>query len=161
MDYFVVELKENKTARTERSRSVAIPLEIVRQVLTINPTNVCPIPGVKLALLGVVNQKGKLLWLLDLASLLTIEEKSGTHLNKLTVLITKYAHKNTCIERSRNVGLVVSRLKEIITTEHLSIEDTKKDHNLNNNYLENKIILENKNTIDLINIDSIYDYINY
>jgi len=97
MDYFIVELIEGK--------NLAIPLAKIQEVTSIPYHNICPIPGVHKSLLGIASQRGNLLWLLDLSSLLY---NLSTVINKwesLTILIAKFG-KN-------NLGLVVKKLGKI------------------------------------------------
>ena len=50
--------------------SVAIPLTKTREVLSFPLSSLCLIPGVRPELLGVSNQRGNLLWVIDLPQLL-------------------------------------------------------------------------------------------
>ncbi|MFM1842025.1 MAG: hypothetical protein RLZZ490_761 [Cyanobacteriota bacterium] len=50
--------------------SVAIPLARTREVLSFSLSSLCVIPGVRAELLGVSNQRGNLLWVMDLPRLL-------------------------------------------------------------------------------------------
>lgn len=50
--------------------SVAIPLEKTREVLSFPLSSLCVIPGVRPELIGVSNQRGNLLWVIDLPRLL-------------------------------------------------------------------------------------------
>jgi len=50
--------------------SVAIPLAKTREVLSFPWSSLCEIPGVRPELLGVSNQQGNLLWVIDLPQLL-------------------------------------------------------------------------------------------
>ncbi|BFM40323.1 chemotaxis protein CheW [Synechocystis sp. LKSZ1] len=61
-DFFWVELTS--------ALSLAIPLEQTAEVLSMGPTELCPVPGIKPAFLGVSNQRGQLLWVIDLNHLL-------------------------------------------------------------------------------------------
>ncbi len=64
VDYFKVELSQ--------SQLLAIALEQTAEVLTLQRTEICPIPGVKPELVGVSNQRGKLLWVIDLSAMLQL-----------------------------------------------------------------------------------------
>lgn len=68
-DYFYVQLR--------RSVRVAVPLAQTAEVAMLSQTQVCPIPGVASALLGVVSQRGKLLWVLELSDLLGLPPSGG------------------------------------------------------------------------------------
>ncbi|MEB3161088.1 MAG: CheW domain-containing protein [Synechocystis sp.] len=61
-DYFWIDL--------ELDISVAIPLVRTREVLSFPLSSLCVIPGVRPELLGVSNQRGNLLWVIDLPRLL-------------------------------------------------------------------------------------------
>ncbi|MEB3228179.1 MAG: CheW domain-containing protein [Synechocystis sp.] len=50
--------------------ALAIPLEKTREVLAFRLPSLCAIPGVRPELLGVSNQRGNLLWVIDLPRLL-------------------------------------------------------------------------------------------
>ncbi len=62
-DYFYIQLRQ--------SVRLALPVENVAEVITLTGSDICPIPGVASALLGVVNQRGQLLWVVELADLLS------------------------------------------------------------------------------------------
>jgi len=81
MDYFIVELSQQQ--------KIAIPLNEVKEVMSINYTDICPIPGVKNSLLGIISQKGSLLWLLDLSQLLHDFQLLTNKFHSLTILVTK------------------------------------------------------------------------
>ncbi|MBJ7900037.1 MAG: hypothetical protein GC158_08990 [Cyanobacteria bacterium RI_101] len=50
--------------------TLAIPLARTGEVLSFHPSELCPIPGICPELIGVNNQRGALLWVLDLRFLL-------------------------------------------------------------------------------------------
>ena len=62
-DYFWIDLGLALT--------VAIPLAKTREVLSFPLNSLCLIPGVRAELLGVSNQRGNLLWVIDLPRLLS------------------------------------------------------------------------------------------
>lgn len=62
-DYFCIQLRQ--------SARLALPIENVAEVFSLAYGDICPIPGVTTALLGVVNQNGQLIWILELADLLS------------------------------------------------------------------------------------------
>jgi len=97
IDYFIVEFTNQQ--------KIAIPLEKIQEVITVNYGDICPIPGVKNSILGLVSQRGILLWLLDLSLLLHNIPSFSNRLSSSTILVTKIG-KN-------NVGLVVKKLGEI------------------------------------------------
>ncbi len=62
-DYFYIKLGQDIR--------FALPVAQVQGVLTLHPREICPLPGMNPAVLGVANQRGKLLWILDLANFLS------------------------------------------------------------------------------------------
>lgn len=111
-DYFCIQLRQ--------SARLAVPLASVAEVMTVGWEEICPMPGVTPALLGVVNQHGQLLWVLELADLLT--ELLGLNpspinygkWNRLTLLAI-CSPNNTNGETSPRLGCVVSALKGIVS----------------------------------------------
>jgi twitching motility protein PilI len=106
-DYFFVQLRQ--------SLKVALPLDSTREVISLTYGEICPVPGVSPALLGVANQRGKLLWVLELGDLLKIpsSEKTIRPQDNLTLLVLNDSH-NLSENQSRQVGCVVSTLKGVI-----------------------------------------------
>lgn len=142
MDYFVVELKQKQ--------KIGIPLDMVGEVIAVNCGEICPVPGVKSSLLGVINHRGKLLWLLDLTSLLGIIDQTQKKVTNLTILVTKFQEKQ--------FGLVVTRLKEIINISEE--EELNKLTDLEENkYIKAQSKFNEKEVLSLINIPSVYNYI--
>ncbi len=67
-DYFYGQLRQSK--------NILFPLESTEEVISLTYGEICPVPGVSFALLGVVNQRGKLLWVLDLSDLFQIAPRA-------------------------------------------------------------------------------------
>lgn len=109
-DYFFVQLRQ--------SIKVVLPLTSVQEVISLSYSEVCPIPGVASALLGVVNQRGKLLWVLDLGDLLKIPpsvENIRSQAN-LTLLVLKNR------TNERQVGCVVAALKGVVAIDSTELQ---------------------------------------
>ncbi len=109
-DYFFVQLRQ--------SIKVVLPLNSVKEVISLSYGEVCPIPGVAPALLGVVNQRGKLLWVLDLGDLLKIPPSVENLRSQadLTLLVLK----NRINERQ--VGCVVAALKGVVALDSTELQ---------------------------------------
>lgn len=114
-DYFFVQLRQ--------SVKVVLPLDSTKEVISLAYGEVCPIPGVSPALLGVVNQRGKLLWVLDLGDLLKIPpaQKILRPQDNLTLLVLNTPSKLNA-QQERQVGCVVSALKGVITLESVDFK---------------------------------------
>jgi twitching motility protein PilI len=63
-------LREYAHLKLSPKVQVALPLEQVGDEMSLFRTQICPIPGVPEAVLGVVHTGGKLLWVIDLADFL-------------------------------------------------------------------------------------------
>ncbi|WP_330203454.1 chemotaxis protein CheW [Cyanobacterium sp. Dongsha4] len=147
MDYFIVELTNQK--------KIAIPLEKIQEVITANYADICPIPGVKNSLLGLISQRGILLWLLDLSLLLQNVPSFSNRLSSSTILVTKLG-KN-------NVGLIVKKLGEIkdFLQDNISQDNLEKSSSipLLNEYLDSFIHNE-KELLPILNLANIQTYLN-
>ena len=111
-DYFHIELRQ--------SVQVLLPLESTAEVISLTVGALCPIPGVPPALLGVVNQRGRLLWVVELSDLLGLapSPRRLQSQDKLTlVVLTASSAHSTAGQESRQLGCVVSTLKGIVPLE--------------------------------------------
>lgn len=105
-EYFHVELP--------RRVNVAIPLGQTAEVLSVEPRNICLVPGVSAALLGISNQRGRLLWMLDLLQLLGVHHDWGRSPHqRWTALVMRHGSS------PRQLACLVSQLRGII---HVSPE---------------------------------------
>lgn len=147
MDYFIVELTNQK--------KIAIPLEQIQEVITVNYGDICPIPGVKNSVLGLVSQRGILLWLLDLSLLLDNISSFSNRLSSSTVLITKIG-KN-------NVGLVVKKLGEIknFLNSNILPDDSSQDFSFSlvRDYF-NHTLQNEQELLPVLNLSKIQTYLN-
>lgn len=143
MDYFIVEL--------EKEKILAIPLDLVIEVIGVNSSDVCSIPAVKSGLLGVINRRGNLFWLLDLIALFNLSNMTKKTVNNLIILVTKYQQKK--------FGLVVSKLREI---KSIDVQDEILNNfsQVNENkYIKSQVKLSENERVNLIDMESIYNYI--
>lgn len=94
-----------------------LPLEQTVGVVTLTLEQICPIPGVASTLLGVANQRGKLLWILDLSGLLgLVSSVRNAHAKTNLTLVVLNGSAHVAREQdSRQVGCVVSLLKGIVS----------------------------------------------
>lgn len=108
-EYFHIQLQPN----TE----ILIPLEHTVGALALSREQICPIPGIPPAVLGVLNHGGKLLWAIQLSDLLGISQ-SGKNIkspyNLTLVILTAKTSRTTVEQAERQVGCVVSALKGIV-----------------------------------------------
>lgn len=113
-DYFCIQVRQ--------SVQLALPLENVVEIITVNWGKICPIPGVAAALLGVMNQRGQLLWVLELGDLLSellglapspTRYKIGERLKLLTITLNPIEEMPN--ESTRKLACVVSGLKGVVS----------------------------------------------
>jgi twitching motility protein PilI len=108
VDFFQVEL--------DQSLVLAIPLERTAEVLTMQWSELCPIPGICPELLGVSNQRGRLLWMLDLMYLL------GLKLSEQRLVRTEKLTSIVLTRDNLRVAAFVSKLKGIISLDQSNIQ---------------------------------------
>lgn len=108
-DYFYVELRQ--------AVKLAIPLESTTEVISVFRREICPIPGVAPALLGAINQRGRLLWVLDLSQLFNLRDlsKRSRPQDSLTLMITRANGTFSGEGKAQpQIACVVSALKGIV-----------------------------------------------
>lgn len=115
-DYFHVQLRQEM--------EVVLPLDSAVEVITLNQKEICPIPGVSPALLGVVNQRGKLLWVLQLSDFLGLAKSPKQRLqdNLILLVVTPESANSSAIGRECQLACVVSALKGIVTLNSIKIK---------------------------------------
>ncbi|WP_297757685.1 chemotaxis protein CheW [Thermosynechococcus sp.] len=107
-EYFHVELPQGV--------NVAIPLGQTAQVLSVEPRDICLVPGVSAALLGISNHRGRLLWMLDLLKLLGVQYAWGRSPHQRWTAVVM---QDTDGSSPRQLACLVSQLRGII---HVSPE---------------------------------------
>lgn len=108
-DYFHVQLQQ--------SVGIVLALDSTTEVITLTLGEICPIPGIPPAVLGVVNQRGRLLWVVDLSDLLGLAppQRRLQSQDRLTiVVIAVNSASSTVGQEFRQLGCVVSALKGIV-----------------------------------------------
>ncbi len=132
-DYFCCQLRQ--------SVNVLFPLESTEEVISLTYEEICPVPGVSNSLIGVVNQRGKLLWVLELSDLLQIEpdNKIRRPPDTLTLLVLSSNHNS-----EQQLGCVISNLAGIISVD-LIVQSLISDSTLAWKELKtNSIVLDNE-----------------
>ena len=142
-DYFCCQLRQ--------SVKVLFPLESTEEVISLTYEEICPVPGVSDSLIGVVNQRGKLLWVLELSDLLQIEpdKKSRRSPDTLTLLVLSNSHNS-----EQQVGCVISHLEGIIPVD-LTAQPLTDDFSLARKELNTSSILLDKEKHTLIDVQAI------
>ena len=133
---------------------VLIPLEHTAGVLTLSQTQICPIPGIPPAILGVVNQRGKLLWVLELSNLLGIAQEAKIIPRDNLTLVVLTANENTTESLSRQVGCVVSVPKEIVVLDSLQFKPVPASLNFRS-FLSGVVEIE-KLLVYVLNVNAVF-----
>lgn len=106
-DYFQVKLSSGIAA--------AIALAHASETLALERAQICPIPGANPHLMGIADWRGRLLWVLDLSSLLGLPKLSRRSSDRLTLL---------AIAREKPVkqqlACAVERIEAIVSLESLA-----------------------------------------
>lgn len=91
-------LKDYLHIQLSRCVQLAVPVEHIEQVMTLPRVQICPIPGVPSAVLGVVDRGSKLLWVLELTDFLSdvlgLSPTPGSMKEELTVVVIRSAPKS-------------------------------------------------------------------
>ena len=111
-------LQEYFGVRVEGAVRIAVPVADVEAVLQLHQQEICPIPGVAPFLLGVVNQRGDLVWVLQLSEFLGLPCSSVVAGSVLTaILVTsqvKYTDSGGGPFPVRRIACVVAELEGIL-----------------------------------------------
>lgn len=103
-DYLHFQLEINQKNQLD----LAVSMNHVEEVIMIKPSDICLIPGVVKEILGVINQRGRLLWIFSLKDLLQVGETDFLSSNsKRYVIIFK--------DDKKQLGCLVDNLKDILT----------------------------------------------
>lgn len=151
-DYFYVQLRQ--------STKVILPLDSTKEVISITYAEVCPIPGVSSALLGVVNQRGKLLWVLDLSDLLKLpySQKNIRPQENLTLLVLNDPN-NLSGQHDRQIGCIVSSLKGVIALDSAEFQPLNSQISTSLKSFASAIALVQDEPVALLDINTILNNI--
>ena len=92
---------------------LGLSLEHVDKLITLQPKDICLIPGIADFWLGVINYKSSLLWILDLEKFLDIAQNSKKNKSQQTVLILNYSVGNY----QKKVALIIKSLEGVFEFE--------------------------------------------
>lgn len=147
-DYFCGQLRQ--------SLKVLFLLENTQEVISVKYGEISPVPGVSSALLGVVNQRGKLLWVLDLSDLLQIplDQTNRRASDTLTLLLLSNSKTS-----GQQVGCVVSALEGIISLD-IAVQSLTPNYSLVSKSLGIKNISFEGENYSAIDAQAILNHIN-
>ncbi|MDJ0718763.1 MAG: chemotaxis protein CheW [Prochloraceae cyanobacterium] len=109
-EYFKVELSDSVT--------LALPLVDIEIIENFFSQKISSIPGIASFWIGVVNQKGSLLWVLDTNLFFELDSSNTISAQKFTAVVL-----NSCVEgKNRRVALVVKQLKGVFSVKNSHVE---------------------------------------
>ena len=88
---------------------LGLSLDNIDKLITLQPQDICLIPGIADFWLGVINYKSSLLWILDLENFLDIAKNNQKIKSQQTVLILNYSIGNY----QKKVGLIIKSLEGV------------------------------------------------
>jgi twitching motility protein PilI len=147
-DYLQVGLSNNN--------SLLIPTSNAIEVISRKRSDICPIPGLLSSLLGVVNQRGRLLWILDLANFLGLTEERDRKLEReeVTIVVLVKERERVLEERQPTIGCLVAGLQEMVSLDEELIERVDRD------FFSGKTIAK-KTSMPILNIVDLLNYLQY
>jgi twitching motility protein PilI len=112
-EYFEIELQTSQQ-RDSSWQNLLVPINRTVEVMSLMEDDICPIPGVNSSLRGIINQRGRLVWVLNLQSLLGWEkaEERPAISKKLTAIVLMRGESSS--SEAKLAG-VVSALKGIVS----------------------------------------------
>jgi twitching motility protein PilI len=159
-DYLQISLANNNSLLISTTNTV--------EIISRKTSDICPIPGLISSLLGVVNQRGRLLWVLDLADFLGSPENlrndgfqaDSTRKRKeeVTIVVLADAKEITVEERRATIGCLVAGLQEII-----SLADDRIDpfvSETGSDFFAGTTVVENL-SMPILNLTGLFDYLQY
>lgn len=149
-EYFHIQLQPN----TE----ILIPLEHTVGALALSRERICPIPGISPAVLGVINQHGKLLWAVHLSDLLGINQSAKSlklKYNLTLVILTVNTDRTTVEQAERQVGCVVSALKGIVLLNPKQFKPVPAQYPIFGSFLSGMTQID-RSLVSVLNVNAVF-----
>ena len=148
-DYFQIRVRD--------SVGLLLPITETVEVITCLRKEICPIPGVVSPLRGVLNQRGRLLWILGLGDLLGLSRKDQKRRaqDKLTVVILS---SQTEANQMR-LGAVVSQLQGIVSVADDRIAPVSPKMRSEASIFFDGITTIERKKVGLINVSQIFEHL--
>ncbi|MDR9403948.1 MAG: chemotaxis protein CheW [Halothece sp. Uz-M2-17] len=147
-DYFQITVRQ--------SLGLLIPISETVEVVTCLRKEICPIPGVVPPLRGVLNQRGRLLWIFGLGDALNLPQttKRRRAQDQLTVVIL-----SSQTEANIRLGAVVSSLQGIITLSEAAFGEVPSQFRPQARRFLTGITTVNERKTALVDTASIFQYL--
>jgi len=137
------------------SVGLLIPITETVEVITCQREEICPIPGVVFPLKGVLNQRGRLLWIVGLAELLGLpNSESQKHpQDQLTVVVVSQSKMNL------RFGGIVSHLEGMVSLEEQAIRPVPHNYRRQAHLLLNGITKINNQKAAILNVSNVFQHL--
>jgi chemotaxis signal transduction protein len=134
---------------------VVLPVSYVEEVIQLRPQDISPIPAVNPCLLGLTNQRGKLLWVLHLESFLGIKPTPLAKQISAIAIRTQVPNVGIC-----RIACVVMALEEIITLDSQKFVPVPKKIPARARTLLSGLVNFDKKTYGILNVNEVFRILN-
>lgn len=116
-DYFQVELYPKAIAPDLAQTRLLIPLGDIAEIITVERQEICPLPGLPQGVIGVLNLRGQLIWVMDLRLVQGQTERRGrpNPQEKLTIVLLQIATGQIGCFVATLMGITTCDLTELTT----------------------------------------------
>ncbi len=157
-DYFEIEL-QHLALEQEITNKLLVPINRTAEVMNLSRGDLCLIPAVHPALLGVCNQRGRLLWVLDLSQLMG-GEKQDTKIRsseKITAIVMMMP--NQLEQQEGRIAGIVTTLKRIVTLETEDIKPIMSAQTQTSHFFSGIVTVDfplESNTFNILDVDAVF-----
>lgn len=118
-DYFQVELYPKAIAPDLAQTRLLIPLGDIAEIITVERREICPLPGVPQGVMGVLNLRGQLIWVMDLRAVQgqTHRRSRPNPQGKITVVLLQSAKGQIGCLVTTLMGITTCDLAELTAVE--------------------------------------------
>ena len=134
---------------------IVIPVSYVDEIIQLRSHDISPIPGIQPALLGLTNQRGKLLWVLNMERFLGLKPSP---LGKPIVAIAIRAQVGDV--GIRRLACVVMAVEEIITLDSQKFSPIPKNLPPRAKALLSSLARVDDNTYGVLNVNELFRLLN-
>ncbi len=134
---------------------IVIPVSSVDEVIQLRSQDISPIPGLQSSLMGITNQRGKLLWVLNLEHFLRLQPSP---LGKPIIAIA--IHTQIGDMGIRRLACVVKEIEEIITLDSQKFSPVPSNLPPRARALLSSLVRVDKNTYGLLNVNEMFRLLN-
>lgn len=122
MDFFRAQLYVSDETELLTQTQLWLPLREIVEIVTVQRQEICPLPGVAVGVMGVINLRGQLIWVVDLRGIgqgMLLRRLNPQE--KLTVILVHHP------QGQGQVGCLVARLQGIVSVDATTLEPLGED----------------------------------